>query len=151
MIGYRFLLARYLLAMLCSALICKAAQTPAVTTEATQVSQLTALADDGGRTLISARLEGLVIWASPSSKRLALQDATGTAIFQTEFDPLTIKPGRKVTVSGLCIAENHELQFGSSLLVDNDGFHPVQSRTGSIFLSAGRYPITLGYFDGGYE
>ncbi|HZG25376.1 MAG TPA: PA14 domain-containing protein [Chitinophagaceae bacterium] len=58
--------------------------------------------------------------------------ANGTYTFETFSDD-----GSKIYFNG-----------STSPLVNNDGLHPAQSRTGSIYITAGTYPIAFTYFQG---
>jgi len=44
--------------------------------------------------------------------------------------------------------DGSKLWIGDSLVVDNDGIHPAQERSGTIALEAGQHPITVGWFNG---
>ena len=132
------------------ALICVSA-TAGFSAEATKLSDLNALAAGDARTIMPARVEARVLWVSPAANRIALQDDSANAIVEIDLHDQAVKPGQKLFARGLCLVENHRLQFGSSLVVNNDGFHPAIERSGSIYLSAGKHPIRVGYFDGGYK
>ena len=42
-----------------------------------------------------------------------------------------------------------KLWIGPQLVVENDGLHGMQERTGSIGLQAGKHAITIGFFERG--
>jgi signal transduction histidine kinase/CheY-like chemotaxis protein len=150
---YRLLaLARPFVALICYALVTtRAAQSPLPAVQATKLSELSTIAGAGGRTIIPARIEAQVLWASPASNRLALQDDSGSALIEVDLREQAVKAGQKISLTGLCLAQDHQLRVSSSLVVDNDGFHGAAEQSGSIFLTAGRHPIRVGYFDGGYQ
>ena len=45
--------------------------------------------------------------------------------------------------------DGSRLWIGSQVVVDNDGLHGMQERTGSIGLQAGKHAITIGFFERG--
>jgi hypothetical protein len=47
--------------------------------------------------------------------------------------------------------DGSRLWIGDTLVVDNDGAHPAQTRSGRIALKAGTHPFTVGYQQGGGE
>jgi signal transduction histidine kinase/DNA-binding response OmpR family regulator len=140
-----------ILALLCCAAILSRAQTlPVGTIEATKISELAALLNEGHRTIVAARLEAKILWLSAASNRLAIQDDSGSALVEVNLDEQSLKPGDQISLRGPCLVADHHLRFGSSLVVDNDGYHPARERSGSIYLPKGKHPIRAGYFDGGY-
>jgi hypothetical protein len=47
--------------------------------------------------------------------------------------------------------DGSRLWIGEVLVVDNDGLHAAQTRSGRIALQAGRHPFIVGYQQGGGE
>ena len=45
--------------------------------------------------------------------------------------------------------DGSRLWIGTQLVVENDGLHGMQERTGSIGLQAGKHAITIGFFERG--
>lgn len=45
--------------------------------------------------------------------------------------------------------DGSSLEIGDKLVIDNDGFHGLQDRSGQIALRKGKHPIRIKYFDGG--
>jgi parallel beta-helix repeat protein len=45
--------------------------------------------------------------------------------------------------------DGSQLYIGSTLVVNNDGFHPIEEKTGTIGLKAGLHAITVPFFQGG--
>ena len=50
---------------------------------------------------------------------------------------------------GLTSDDGSTLVVGESMVVDNDGLHGPEERTGMVALRAGAHPITVRYFQAG--
>lgn len=97
------------------------------------------------------RLEGTVLWVSSEQSEFILQDSSGGIRVQCDLrEEPHVRPGDRVRVSGRAIAGPGGLR---QLLIDNDGRHAPAELSESIYLSAGRYPIRVDYFNGpaGFE
>ncbi|HSA54762.1 MAG TPA: family 20 glycosylhydrolase, partial [Gemmatimonadaceae bacterium] len=58
-------------------------------------------------------------------------------------------PGDALYEFALSSDDGSTLQIGDRIVVDNDGFHGVEERTGMIALRAGLHAITVRFFQGG--
>jgi hypothetical protein len=50
---------------------------------------------------------------------------------------------------GLSSDDGSNLSIGERVVVDNDGFHGVEEKTGMIALRAGLHPVTVRFFQAG--
>ena len=50
---------------------------------------------------------------------------------------------------GLASDDGSTLRIGETMVVDNDGLHGSEERTGMIALRSGAHPITVRYFQAG--
>lgn len=103
-----------------------------------------------GRAILSFRLEGVVCAAVLERKLMVLQDESGAALFEVPALPEQVRVGDLVAVVGenCALTRNRwRLQLGTAPVVDNDGSHPAVLKSGSVFLSAGRQPIQLDWFN----
>jgi signal transduction histidine kinase len=94
-----------------------------------------------------ARLQGLVLGVSPSRETLALQDATGVALVKMKTGGRLLAPGREVILEGNGIVEGDRLVFHSLPVVENNGIHTMIERSGTIYLTAGKHPFQLLWFN----
>jgi signal transduction histidine kinase len=116
----------------------------ATLTNALQVRQLASRREVSG---CSVRLEGIVLWVSPTRDRLMLQDASGGTVVKSDLSrERLLTTGQRVRIEGNCLAGGGEITFGA--VVDNDGSHSVTERSGEVFLSAGLHPIRVEWFNG---
>ncbi len=99
----------------------------------------------------SFHIEGVVRAIVRQRKLIALQDSSAAVLIELPTLDDTIGVGERVSVEG----ENCSLmpnrfytQLGISPVVDNDGLHDPQLKTGRIFLKAGWQPIHLEWFNG---
>src|SRR5208283_2775764 len=96
--------------------------------------------------LCAVRLEGAVLWASPTRDELILQEDAGG--MRVEMDlrgrPL-LQVGQRVVLEGKAVAGYGRLR---EALVNNDGLHSPLEKTEAIYLPAGRQPIQVAWFNG---
>lgn len=93
------------------------------------------------------RLQGEVLWQNAKRDRIILRDETGMEMlsFTTKL-PLVV--GCRVSLAGPCYWLHGRCVIGPILLVNNDGVHGMRQKSESVFLSAGRYPVRLSWFNG---
>jgi signal transduction histidine kinase len=92
-------------------------------------------------------LEGAVCWHDPERHLVALQDATGGAMFEILDPQNVIQPGQRIRLEGICSLEGIRFKIYTGLEVDNDGLHAAQEVSGSVFLLAGKQPIRIAWFN----
>jgi len=112
------------------------------------VAELNRIAATAGRMACNVRLDGTVIWSSERRNRLALQDDSGTALVDCDLDRWHVEAGQRILVDGRVSIENQRVKLGGAPLVDNDGFHPLLEKSGSILARAGRHPLRAEVFNG---
>jgi len=80
---------------------------------------------------------------------MVLQDDSGVALLQMDLHGQPVEAGQKISFSARCglgLKSGGEIRL-SFATVDNDGVHGEQERSGEVFLSAGRHPFRLGWFN----
>ncbi|WP_341406939.1 PA14 domain-containing protein [Luteolibacter soli] len=99
-------------------------------------------------------ISGNVLVADPVSNRLAIEDESGAAILAVKLPPDAweqIAPGRTIALDFLpnsFVRRGFETDCGSGHLIEVDGRHPPVERRGSLFLSKGKHPFQLEWFNG---
>jgi len=152
----RFLIWRRLIAG-CVALlgVCNPARAPAQELAVNQqlplvtnLLQFDRLAILGQPVSCSIRLRGVVAWANGAGNKFVLQDDSAAELVQMAPQGQTLHPGQEVILEGNCSSDGaaEDRRIGSLLLVDNDGVHAVEEKSGAVFLTAGRHPIDLAWF-----
>ena len=116
----------------------------------TQVAEFHQLAERGGPMICDLRLEGVVCSASVSQGVLVLQDDSGAEWLQFEMPVQAMEPGQRVRLTGRGAKverTDHGFEIGKGLVVHNDGIHPMTEKSGAVFLTAGRHPVRLAWFN----
>jgi signal transduction histidine kinase len=116
-------------------------------TTITDLSQLHHFAETGRRIMLPARLEGVVCWTDVANGVLSLQDGSAAALLELDWTGQLIRPGDRVVLEGNCVIEGAKFSLRRPPLVDNDGCHPMQEKSGTTFLRKGRHPLRLSWFD----
>lgn len=117
---------------------------------ATNIQQLRQLAVTERRILCSFRLEGAVCTASPAMDRLILQDDSGAELLELDLQGQRVSPGDRVRLEGeksSVASAGPGLRIGREAVVDNDGIHGMRRRNGRVYLTAGRHPLRLVWFN----
>ena len=94
-----------------------------------------------------ARLTGLVLGANPARTTFALQDETGAALLEMKTPEAGLIPGQKVILEGNCLVEGNWVLLRDPPVVDNNDIHKLLERSGAIYLSAGKHPLKLSWFN----
>ena len=120
-------------------------------TTITNLAQLTSSLALQSRLSCNVRLEGIVCAASkPSLGVLVMQDDTGVELLELGCRPEQFTPGDRIRIEGNCaLLRRRDLgtQISAAPVVDNDGLHPLQLRTGKVVLKAGRVPLEVDWFN----
>lgn len=98
----------------------------------------------------SIRLEGAVLWADAAVGRLVLRDATSVEELELDWGGTAVASGQRVrlTGNGMVQAQGAAIRLGThGPVVNNDGVHDFIEKTGVVFLSAGRQPIRVEWFN----
>jgi len=121
----------------------------------TNLSQLRAAAGASHSVVESLHIEGTVWWSCAGTGGVILSDESGIEQLDLNFPCKMPAPGQRLLLEGSCTVMNSRgvLALSSVPVVDNDGLHPAQEKSGTISLKAGRHPIRLDYFNrtGEYE
>ena len=107
-----------------------------------------------GATKEPVTLLGNVLATDPSSSRLTMEDDSGSAVLDVKLPPDAweqIEPGRSIELGfqpNRFVRRGFEIDCGSGNLIEIDGRHPPVERRGSLFLSKGKHPFQLEWFNG---
>jgi signal transduction histidine kinase len=113
----------------------------------TNILQIDESIPDGEISGCSIRLDGMVLWVSPTRDQLILQDNTGGIVAKTDLhNSPRVQAGEHVILEGSCLISHGEIV--SDLLINNDGIHSATEKSRKIFLSAGLHPIRVEWFNG---
>jgi hypothetical protein len=112
-------------------------------------SELNSVTNNSARLILPVHLEGVVLWVSPGKDSLYLQQHSNLLLVEADLRNHTITASDQIEIEGQCLVGDHgaRFTFGTSPLVDNNGVHAEVERTGQIYLTAGRHPFRVGYFN----
>ncbi len=117
---------------------------------ATNVLQFHQLAAQYRRLTCSLRLEATVCAANPAKGLVVLQDSSGAELVQLDLGDQSLSAGQKVrleTERCLVALTGSGLRLRVGPVVDNDGVHGMTSKSGKVYLKAGRHPIRVAWFN----
>ncbi len=114
------------------------------------VADLGRMGAAGQHAVCVADLAGQVLAASPNGRCLIFGDGTGAMLMQLARTTPPAVAGAMITVQGNCTVEGARAIFGDPPLVDNDGLHAMTERFGVIYLTAGRHPLRVDWFNAQY-
>ena len=101
----------------------------------------------GLRARCVADLEGEVLAVSPNGAFLAFKDGAGVTLLEMQPPARVPAPGQKIHIEGNCTVEEGRAIFRNLPLVDNDDVHEMKKESGSIYLTAGRHPLRVDWFN----
>ncbi len=84
-----------------------------------------------------------------NTAQVQLSERSGDYNFGTTFEGYFQAPADGIYEFSLNSDDGSRLWIGSSLLVDNNGNHPMQERSAKIGLKAGLHPLRIAYYQGG--
>ena len=96
-------------------------------------------------------LQGTVWWANPAVNELVLHDDSGTEKLELNLQGQPVRAGQRVRLEGYGTIARTGNGFRLGVIgpvVDNNGIHAMNEKFGTIFLSAGRQPLQLDWFNG---
>jgi signal transduction histidine kinase len=117
----------------------------------TRVAQLARLASQDPGVSYLVHLEGDVWWANPVQGRLVLHDASGTEELEMELAGPPVQPGERVVLDGNGTIGRRGARYkvgAKGPVVDNNGVHSMEEKSGAVYLKAGRHPIRVEWFNG---
>jgi signal transduction histidine kinase len=112
----------------------------------TNISQVNAAVAGHESKNLPVQLRGVVLWISPGQDQLMLQDDSGGMIVKMNLrNQSQVQTGDEALIEG----DGEIIRSGeiSQTLIDNDGVHGSIEKSGTTFLSAGLYPITIEWFN----
>ncbi len=104
------------------------------------------------RELYRLDLKAVVTWSS--GNHVVLSDSSGFALVDVGTTLPEVKPGTTLSITGNVFLdrEGATLVFRASPVVDNDGIHSDERKSGTRYLTAGRHPISVEWFQAqGFE
>jgi signal transduction histidine kinase len=117
----------------------------------TNVVQVSRLSSQNPNTPCFIRLEGDVLWANSSEQRFVLQDASGAEVLEMDLHGQSLRPGERIRLEGesTITSRGAGFQLGTvGPVVDDDGIHTMTEKSGAAYLTAGRHPIDVSWFNG---
>ena len=121
---------------------------PSAVTNLAELRRVSFFSPSGGYAI---RLEGVVWWANAREGRLVLKDDSGAEELELELAGQALEPGQQVRLEGhgTIAQRGGGIQIGAAgPVVDNDGVHGMIERAGSVYLSEGRHPLRVDWFNG---
>lgn len=109
---------------------------------------------EGGGVPEAVQLAGKVLAVDPAGNRLAMADESGATILELQLPHeawLEIKPGRRLELDfppGRFERRGAVIDCGGGYLIEIDGRHPPVQRQASVYLSKGKHPLRLEWFNG---
>ena len=119
--------------------------------EIRSVRQLSECASAETPKAYSISIEGEVWWAAAERGRLVLADRAGAAEIEMEWEGPRVRVGDRVRLEGCgtVLRRGAAFQLGArGPVVDNDGLHGMDEKSGAVYLDAGRQPLRLDWFNG---
>ena len=92
-------------------------------------------------------LSGQVLAASPGGAAFVLQDKTGITLLTMKTSGRSVEPGQEIVLEGNCVVEGDHVVLCDPPVVSNDDIHGMTERSGTVFLSAGKHPLRLEWFN----
>jgi signal transduction histidine kinase/uncharacterized protein YdeI (BOF family) len=119
--------------------------------EVTTVRQVSRLGSENSSRSHAIRLEGTVWWAYPAQGRLVLKDESGAVELELDLAGQSVRPGDRVRVegNGTIARKGAGFRLGArGPVVDNNGIHGMEEKSGTVYLKAGRQPLHMDWFNG---
>jgi signal transduction histidine kinase len=114
---------------------------------ATSVADLRRLGAEGQHISCVTRLEGQVLAASPGRGTIAFADGTGVTLLEMKTRGPVVSAGQNIVLEGNALVEGDRVLLRDFPVVDNNDTHSMLERPGSIYLSAGKHPFELLWFN----
>jgi signal transduction histidine kinase len=118
--------------------------------EALSLAELQQLVSEHGRAIRSFRLEGVVCAVAPQQRLVALQDDSATVLLELPTVDAELRAGDRLAIKGKnssLIRGDFSIQIDTAPVVDNDGHHPANMKSGKVFLPAGFQPIRVAWYN----
>lgn len=124
---------------------------PAAFPELTHLVQIESAADRPEPAGCSINLDADVWWSNSAANRLVLHDNTGAVEVEVDLRGEPVRAGERVRLWGHGTVEKIANGFRLGVIgpvVDDDGVHEMQEKSGTVYLPAGRHPLRLDWFNG---
>lgn len=92
------------------------------------------------------QLEGTVYYADAASGYLVLGDGADFADFEVELNQERLRFGDRVRLEGVAELGGSRSRLRRAPVVENDGLHGDELRTGQVYLAPGHHRVELQYF-----
>jgi hypothetical protein len=112
----------------------------------TQASRAQVLLQSSDSAVVNLRLQGVVYGVDSSHHAFQLRDDFGFVWLEMGAFKQPIESGMELAVEGTGVLGNRHAFLGYGPVVDNDGWHAVVERAGTMFLEPGKHPFELDYF-----
>ena len=115
----------------------------------TRVADLNIKARTWTREPFFLQLKATVLWVSENGNSVVLNDISGAALVRLPLALTNVSRGTIVNLSGnaFLVRRGGAVEIQSVPLINNDGIHEDITRSGSVFLRAGKHPITVEWFN----
>ena len=120
-------------------------------TPVTNVVQVSKLGSQNPSQAYSIHLEGNVLWTNLPEGKFVLRDASGAEQLEVDLHGKSLQPGQRISLQGETTITSRGAGFQLGVMgpvVDDDGIHTNTEKSGAIYLTAGRHPMTLDWFNG---
>lgn len=99
--------------------------------------------------VVSVNIEGTVWWSSKAEGRVILKDDTAAVQLELDFPCQIPSVGQRLVLEGDCtvIKTTDAIKLSGVPVVDHDGLHPPEEKSGTIYLKSGRHPIRILWFN----
>ena len=117
----------------------------------TNIAQLSRLGSQNPNVGYFVHLEGDLLWVNPARGQLVLQDASGAEELEMDLHGQSLQPGQRVRLEGEGTITSRGAGFRLGVqgpVVDDNGVHTMIEKSGAIYLTAGRHPICVDWFNG---
>jgi signal transduction histidine kinase len=92
-------------------------------------------------------LTGTVVTAVSPKGVFTFRDDSGCLVVQIAPGSAQLEPGEKIVLKGSGVMDGDWLMMDRAALVDNNGMHSRNERTGAMYLRAGRHPLRVSWYD----
>lgn len=117
---------------------------------ATNVAGLRRMGAAGQHLRCVAVFHGLVLATSSSRRAFAFQDDSGVAILEQKISGRLIAAGQEISLQANCLVEGDRVFLCDPPVVDNNDMHNMSENSGTVYLTAGKHPFRLGWFNREY-
>jgi hypothetical protein len=116
----------------------------------TNICQLQYFARNDSNRVCSFRLTGVLCAVDSEHERLVLKDASDIDVLHVQLPKLPLRKGDRINIEGtgytVGVTEKG-LSLGTGPVVNNNGLHPLDEKSGATYLKAGLQPIRIRWFN----